>query len=69
MGEYDYKVKYVQTVYKKNQEFFQMSPITSEAQQFSQKPDQKDPSNAHTDATERYRKLKEYLQKKAKFVK
>jgi hypothetical protein len=64
MGEYDYKVKYVQTVYKKNQEFFQMSPITSEAQQFSQKPDQKDPSNAQTDATERYRKLKEYLQKK-----
>lgn len=59
MGEYDFKVKYVKSVYQKNLEFFQMSTFTSNTSIKTQ--EKTDSSNAKQDAIERYRKLKEQL--------
>jgi len=61
MDENEFKVKYVKSVYQKNQEFFQMSTFTN-ASSIKTK-ETPDPSNARQDAIERYRKLKEQLKK------
>lgn len=64
MGEYDFKVKYVKSVYQKNQEFFQMSSFTNPYA--TKEKEQTAPTDAQLEAIERYRKLKEQLQKNNK---
>ncbi len=64
MGEYDYKVKYVQTVYRKNQEFYQMSPVNASLENKTEKIEKEaSRSGEKTEGIERYRRLKEQIQK------